>query len=199
MSDIEKKTQNILDSVKSKSLTSKITDLRTKINNRNQYKNMTLLCDVSDSMDGILHDSDSEFDSKSNIRAIDVVNDIVKDFEGARVFAFASNCSLVKQGATLHTSGSTNMAEAFRYVKNHGVTELILLTDGVPDSHLDALREAKGLKLNIIYIGPAPTPRFLQDLGKDFGNKIESVELLREGATKSKELIEGKIKGFLGA
>jgi hypothetical protein len=198
--NIEKKTSDILDQVKSKTLTSKITDLKSKIAARNEFKNMTLLCDVSGSMDEVLNDTDSDtYKSYGTVKAIDVLNDIVKDFDGARIFEFSSNCSLVKPGTVLYTKGSTNLAGAFKYIKLHNVTETILLTDGAPDHHLDALREAKGLKLNIIYIGPQPTPKFLLDLGNLKDNKIDSVELLKAGATRGKELIEAKIKGFLGA
>lgn len=175
-----------------KSLTLKISDLKAKITNIKQFSNYVLLCDVSDSMNALIGNN------KEKIKAIDCVNEVLASFRGAKVYEFSTDCNLVPSGTKLKTKASTNMAGAFIKVKTDGHKEIILITDGAPDSVSAALLEANGLKISIIYIGPKPIPEFLTKLGRLRQNKIDSIELIKLGQKGIKE-IENKIKGFLNA
>jgi hypothetical protein len=196
MSDITKK-EDILNKIKSNTLKGRVTDLRSKIEASQRFKGKVLLCDVSGSMSALL---DSNENIHEHVTAIDVVNSLVKDFPGADVYEFYTHCNKIPKDYVMSPKGSTNLTGAFATVKSQGVKELVLLTDGAPDNPQEALRESQGLVLNIIYIGPAPTPDFLLKLGGVGSNKIDSVKLLRASSAKEgKEQIASKIKGFLGA
>ena len=134
---------------------------------------------------------------EERIRAIDIVNDVLKDFKGTKIWQFSDYCKLT-DGILREPYGGTNMGRAFVTLKNNNIKEFILLTDGQPDSETDALFNAKGLKIDIIYIGPQPTPQFLIDLAKMTNGNFTSIELFKLGNVGGKEL-ENKIKGFLNA
>lgn len=165
---------------KSKSLTEKMSDLKTKVANMKKFSNHVILCDVSGSMDAPI---------EGNTKAIDVVQSTIDNFKGAKIFEFSNGILFKKDGILNRPNGNTNMGGAFKSLKEvNGIKEIILLTDGAPDSEAYALNEAKGLKINIIYIGPQPTPLFLIKLAKATGGKFEDVELIKIGSTGAKEL-----------
>lgn len=111
-----------------------------------------LLLDVSGSMSGIL---------PSGKTKIDALKEVIKDFSGVRKFSFSDKCEEV---LPTDASGGTNMANAFYIIKRAGLRRCILVTDGLPDSEQAALEAVSGLSVNIIYVGPPPTPQFLRDL-----------------------------------
>lgn len=172
------------------SLTQKISDLKGKIEKMRKFKDSTILCDVSGSMD-----SHVSYE-KGSQRAIDVVLGVLENFAGANFYEFSTHCKKVSRVTDTPNSG-TNMGGAFLKVSSDGIKEIILLTDGAPDSEqhaLDAAKQTK-LKINIIYIGPAPTPPFLTSLANINGGVFTSVELIKAGANKE---LETKIRGLLG-
>ena len=185
MTNLPEKTQNLLDSIKDKSLTTKISDLKTKIANMKKFSKNVLLCDVSGSMNTLV-------DYNDNLRAIDILNNVLESFQGAQIWEFSNGCN--KANGRLTIKDSTNMTNAFNCMKANNFKEIILLTDGQPDDPVSALKAAKNLKINIIYIGPKPTPKFLRDLANSTGGQFENVELIMAGSTKE---LENKIRGLL--
>lgn len=174
------------------SLASRMTDLKSKITNARKFANKTILCDVSGSMDAYVHTDES---SEAPRRAIDIVCEVLDHFKGARFYEFSTHCKRVDNIPPV-THGGTNLGGAFATVKADGIKEVVLLTDGQPDNESYALNEAKGLKLDIIYIGPAPTPPFLERLARTSGGSFSSVELIKAG---SQEQLENKIRLMLNA
>jgi hypothetical protein len=74
--------------------------------------------------------------------------------------------------------GGTNMALAFKEMKKRGKTNFVLVTDGEPDNEREALFEAQGCTISILYVGPMPRPRFLDELAGACGGYIESDDML---------------------
>lgn len=106
-------------------------------------------------------------------RRIDVLFQVVRDTpecSGLKTYTFGSECQPLEvipsetESLNYHPYGGTDLAGAFSTVKADGFYNAILVTDGVPDSEIDALSAAVGMKLGIIYIGNPPTPHFLQRL-----------------------------------
>jgi len=186
--NLTKKSKDLLDKLNNQSL-DKVNTLRNKIERMNKYKNTTLLCDVSGSMSLEIQAENKEYPHK---RAIDLLNEVLINFKGANIYEFSTYTYKVRKLS--EPNGETNMARAFETIKSAGIKETILLTDGLPDSPAAALEAAKGLIINIIYIGPQPTPEFLKVLAAQSGAKFTSVKLIRQGAEL---LLENKIKGFI--
>lgn len=89
-----------------------------------------------------------------------------------------SDMTINAKGMPDGPSGGTNMALAFKEMKARGKTNFVLVTDGEPDSASAALLEAQGCTISILYVGPMPRPRFLDDLAKMCGGYIESDDML---------------------
>lgn len=192
MTDAVKKMNDNLDKQQT-SLSAKISSLKAKIEERKTMSKHVLLCDVSGSMDSAVYGADG------TARAIDIVQSVVDNFAGANIYAFHSTCDKVPQGSTDigQPRGGTQMHIAFKTMHMHGHKQLTILTDGQPDSPSEAIRAAKGLVLNIIYIGPPPRPQFLEDLAKRTGGTFDTVELINSRSFKAE--LTSKIKGLLGA
>ena len=189
--EIIKKSRDLLESTKSKSLSTRMTELKTKIARLKNTGQYTLLCDTSGSMDALVGDI------KENIRAIDVLGNTIASFPYAQIYEFNSACKKVTT-LSQRPTGSTNLTGALEYIKIDNIKEIILLTDGQPNDEISALKAAQGLKINIIYIGPSPTPKFLKDLARVTGGGFDSVELIKLGA-EAEKILENKIRGFLSA
>ncbi len=190
--DIIKKSKDLLESTKSTSLSERINSLKTKIAVMSHNKNTCLLCDTSGSMNSFVVNSEDNISK----RAIDVLDNVLKNFVGANIYSFNTTCK--KVDSLPAPGGGTDLAGAFCTIKSDSIKELILLTDGQPDDEHAALKAAQKLKINIIYIGPAPTPQFLIKLAKITGGKFDSVELLLQGKNAD-SVLENKIRGFLNA
>ena len=128
---------------------------------------------------------------------IEELRDLVVKFPGVRKFVFPGG-SLWRPVEELAGSfipephGTTPMAEAFASLKQRGLRSAVVITDGRPDSEDEALAEAGGLKLDIIYVGPEPVPQFLIDLARQTGGDF------MRGRFDCAPAIETKIKGLLG-
>ena len=157
-----------------------LVSLKDKLEARNKYKDTILLCDASGSMAYPIIDK---------ITAIDLVRKATEMFEGARIYSFDSGFNV---GIPNYPASSTNMAYAFYRIKEYKHKEIILISDGIPDSEQDALKEAEGLKINIIYVGKKPVPEFLIKLAAATNGKFEDIDLINS------KVLEDKIKGFIG-
>ncbi len=148
----------------------------------------TLLIDLSGSMFDIMDGGES----KRN-----VVENIVRKLpEGVKKFAFSGHVEKIENNQFPDMGGSTRMHEAFQEMHRQGIDEIILLTDGLPDDEARALDAAKGLKIEIIYIGPMPRPDFLERLAHKTNGHFTSVDVLESGAAGE---LENVIKGLLSA
>lgn len=85
--------------------------------------------------------------------------------------------------------GSTAMHLAFNLAKSQGIKKVVLITDGEPDSAGMALESAKGLEVDIIYIGDGEPPLFLSDLTNTTGGKFQQAEM----TTSNLSLIENTV------
>lgn len=128
-----------------------------------------LLLDYSDSMSKHIG---------ANLRAIDALRNVAKDFPGARKFVFSDDCLELGPGEQIPEPDSgTNLTGAFRKCKALGLQHLVLVTDGRPDSPTSALQEARGLKIDCFYVGPPPEPQFLRDLCSQTGGEYGKASL----------------------
>lgn len=123
---------------------------------------------------------------------IERLREIAEDFKGVRRFTFSDYCKEVPMRDKIGgADGGTNMAGAFCSIKDAGILHCVLITDGQPNDKKSALHDARGLKIDIIYVGPEPRPKFLDDLAASTGGTTESVSL-------QSLAIEGKITKLLG-
>lgn len=131
-----------------------------------------LLLDVSGSMESWI---------SPNVRAIDELAKVAREFQGVRKFEFASSTREMKptdnpgDGDTVGTG--TNVALALLTAKSKGVLHAIVITDGQPDDADAALRAAKGIRVDVFYIGPDPAPQFCRDLANQTGGQYGRASL----------------------
>ncbi len=149
------------------------------------------LVDVSGSMDSHVTDE----------KKIDILNGLLQslteELKKIRLFKFSDKVNEIETFEpipVLTTEGGTGMHLAFSQLKEKGVKEIVLLTDGEPDLPDLTIKTAEGLKLDIVYIGPLPAPQFLKDLAAAVGGKFQDQNMLVAGATKE---LGSKIKGLL--
>lgn len=144
-----------------------------------------LLLDVSGSMSESIEPGRSKYEALQEVAA---------QFPGERKFAFASHCQEIQANMSLPMpGGGTDMAAAFRVLKTRNVKHAAIVTDGIPDDAAAALREAKGLRLDIFYVGPYPSPKFLQDLSLASDGQFRAADL-RE-TKQLTQAIKGLLKG----
>ena len=146
----------------------------------------TLLLDTSGSMC---------FEIEPGVRRIDALRNIVKDLQAVNIYSFSSECQRITRDTIPDPSGSTYMSKAFRLLKENGVKNIILLTDGECDSYdaETALEQAKGLNIQIMYIGSGEAPEFLKKLAACSGSfcTIEDLKKPKELTEKLRLLISG--------
>lgn len=125
-------------------------------------------------------------------RPLELLNAAVRDFKGIKRFSYADDITEVHEGQEIvNASGGNNEPTAFRYLKAHGFKHVIIVTDGVPDYPVESLSAAKGLKIDVIYIGPPPEPEFLRRLAASTGGTYNRTEIQ---VTKA---LTAVIRGFL--
>jgi hypothetical protein len=137
---------------------------------------VALLLDISSSMSG---------------SRINQLWELVQKFKKLRRFTFSYDCVEVDRYNTSRfcACGGTAMHKAFTVVKDKGVSHVVLITDGEPDSEKLALTASEGLTIDILYVGPEPAPPFLKKLAEhtkgNYGNvKLDSLEQITESVTK---------------
>lgn len=183
MTDNLFKPTNSLTDAKVKTSMSILDKLKlAKANSKN-----TLLIDLSGSMHEYMPSGESKRECVQEI--------VSKLPTGIKKYAFSNYCELIEGNHFPEMGGSTKLAEAFERVKQDGIKEIILLTDGYPDNANAALRAADGLKIEIIYIGPPPPPEFLDNLAKGHKGQFITVDMIKANAGLE---LENKIKGLLG-
>jgi predicted metal-dependent peptidase len=105
-------------------------------------------------------------------RKIDHLREAVQDYVSLRKVSFSYG---VTEGSIPNPSGSTNLAGAFEYLLASRPKEIILISDGLPDSQESALAAAKSLAcpVNVIYIGPGGDEgeAFMKRLAAETGGK----------------------------
>lgn len=156
-----------------------------------EQKNHTLLIDVSGSMSESVSEDGRNYTTKYQIMQ-DLLNKVPVQ---VKKYAFSDYTEEVTGQLPFPDMG-TNLAGAFREMKHQGHNEIVLITDGVPDSERDALNESIGLKIEIIYVGPQPRPPFLETLARKSGGSFTNIDLIQSGATKA---LENKIQLLLGS
>jgi hypothetical protein len=127
-----------------------------------------LLLDVSGSMSEECEPGRSKWQA---LRAL------LPQFALAQMFAFSDDVRPCGPASLPPPSSGTNMAGAFIYLKSHRIGHAVLITDGLPNDEEAALREARGLRLDIFYVGPAPRPAFLDRLAAATGGSAQTASL----------------------
>lgn len=119
----------------------------------------------------------------ANNRKIDALRIVAQDFKNVRGFWFSSDCGELKGEKIPEPWGGTALNRAFIKLKDSGISHVVVVTDGRPDSEEKALHEAKGLVVDCFYIGPDPIPGFLIKLCNQTGGQFGKASL-----TSPKEL-----------
>lgn len=143
-----------------------------------------LLLDLSGSMDGKTE--------KPGERRIDALRNLVSDMQltsGQPVYAFSYSCERCDPNCIPEPSGGTDLAKAFKHLKVEGHKSVILITDGQPDDAAEALEEAKGLRLEIFYVGAGRKPAFLTQLAKACGGSAREVTMDKQLADTVRKLL----------
>lgn len=132
-----------------------------------------------------------------NGRRIDLLRkavDTVPNLGSTPIYCFSSAVEKVENPTSIpEPSYSTALHFALQRIKADGFTNAILITDGEPDSEELALRDARGLRLGIIYVGPEPVPAFMRRLAQITGGTFDIQSL-----ANTKQLSQ-KIAGYLPA
>jgi hypothetical protein len=143
-----------------------------------------LVLDVSASMA-------SEYEP--GVSKIQALRKLVAELPAAPTYAFATGVRKVTSARIPEPDASTDLAGAFDHIKRDGHHSAVLITDGQPDSEEAALDSARGLQLEIFYVGPPPKPEFLDQLAAITGGRAEDADLSSYG----RQELETKIRGLL--
>lgn len=122
-------------------------------------ENRCLLLDTSGSMSS---------NDDTGRRKIEALADLIQDFPHEVKFTFNDDVSKFKNEDDLVPEGSTRLATALVTVHDRGMRHVILITDGRPtESRRFCLEAAKTIeRLDILYVGPEPAPKFLEELAR---------------------------------
>lgn len=123
----------------------------------------------------------------------------VRDFKLVRRFEYADVEDFHELGPNeecREPGGNNHEHLVFPLLREKGIRHVVLVTDGGADRPDEALRAARGLKIDIIYIGPPPRPKFLDDLARQTGGSFDAIQFAQTDGAK---LLTGKIKGLLTA
>lgn len=137
------------------------------------------------------------------------LREAIRDFKHIRKFQYSDTTQELMDGQEVQNPGARGLSEdgeydgnnneprAFETLKNAGIKHCVLVTDGYPDNPAASLIAAKGLKIDIIYIGPPPPPKFLEDLAKATGGSYDgSVSFAAQDGSRQ---LTSRIKGLLPA
>lgn len=145
-----------------------------------------LLLDCSGSM------AEDAGDGRTKIEAL---REVARDIACPNMVAFSDSPFVVADPRNLFAGGNTMLGLALETVRQAGASHVALITDGLPTDPDRALRAAKGLRLDIFYVGPQPAPPFLAQLARAAatGSSSQSASLARH-----KELAQA-VRGLLGS
>lgn len=136
----------------------------------NEFRTNVLLLDISGSMDW-------DDGQGRRIALLRKAVDLLGELHGINMVGFSDWAFEIDTAANIpEPMSGTDMAVAFRYCRKYG-TNVVLVTDGVPNSETDALREAQGMKFDIVYVGPEPIPPFLKRLSSVSGGTLQIGQL----------------------
>jgi hypothetical protein len=122
------------------------------------------LCDVSSSM--------AEIVDLPSYRRIDHLRALLDQFDDPAplwIFSHEARRSSVEEIRGLMPFGNTALDMAFDCLIAEGYRQVVLLSDGEPDDPDAALAAARGLQLEVIYIGTPPMPDFMRRLAQYCG------------------------------
>lgn len=193
--------------VEKKDLSSLSRDLKQQLENLKAGKTMrtsaadpALLSDVLLLLDvsGSMNERTKDFSTK-----LDNLKDAISDpsYQNCKKVAFTDHAYEVSnQGvANLYPMGGTNLGGALSYCASFNPKSILLVSDGMPDSEAEAIREAKrlGVPINVIYIGPENSrgAEFLKKLSNMTSGKSVTVaaDIINFGGE-----LAGKIRLMLG-
>lgn len=126
-------------------------------------------------------------------RKIDALRDIVRELRenyqlDFRQIVFGEEVSIRED--IPEPSGGTPMHRAFQLAREHNATKVVVVSDGLPDSPVDAYHEAitLGCKIDCFYVGPIPHrgQEFLREIATATGGKYAQGSL-----GEAKALTEG--------
>lgn len=161
-------------------------------------KRLNINTDVATDADCLLLDDSESMSWTYGILSrppIDELRELAAKFTNVRRFVFGSTCREMKPTDRIpDPNGGTAMHVAFMDLKAAGVKHVVMITDGLPDFIDQALIAAIGLRIDILYVGPDPTPPFLQELAHKTGGKFD--DDIKFGDPDRKK-IETKIRGLL--
>ena len=145
-----------------------------------------LLLDTSGSMNSM---------DDTGRRKIESLAELIQDFPHEVKFVFNDDVYKFENEDDLAPEGSTRLATALATVHDGGMKHIILITDGRPtESRRSCLEAARVIKrLDILYVGPEPAPKFLEELAR--ASKSGSYGEVQLG---NLEIAEGKVKALLG-
>lgn len=109
-------------------------------------------------------------------RKIDILRNAVKDIKNARMFVFSDDCRETA-GYIPEPESSTDLVNAFGIIRLeiNKDTNLLLVSDGIPDEPEESIRAAKslGIPVNVMYIGRKGDrgEEFMWQLAKATGGK----------------------------
>ena len=123
--------------------------------------NKVLILDMSGSMHS---------DVEPGLSKIQALKDIVSSISGnPSIIVFNSSAHVADKNSIGEPTGNTYMAEAFQLAKDQGFKSALLITDGIANDPTEALIEAVGLNIQIMYVGAGNKPKFLDDLAAQSG------------------------------
>jgi len=132
---------------------------------------IVLLLDVSGSM--------SEHVGEK--RKIDHLREAVQNYTALRKVSFSGD---IYENSIPDPKTNTDLAYAFEYLLSSNPLEIILISDGLPDSEIDAINTAKLLNcpVNIIYVGPGSDKgeTFMKRLAFETQGKQVTVDTTKE-------------------
>lgn len=144
-----------------------------------------LLLDISGSMRDSIGPNQTKYDELCKLAA---------DFTDVRRFEFNHHCREISpKDAIGYACGGTNLGGAFFTMKTAQVKHVVLITDGKPDSEQTALEHAKGLRIDIFYVGPDPAPEFLRILAQKSGGTYGKATL------EARTALTGAVRKLLSA
>jgi len=138
-----------------------------------------ILCDTSGSM---------YTDVEPGQSRIDVLRNIVKELSNAPIIVFNNNAMLADKNSIPKPCGGTYFSKALQLAKDHGILNVVLLTDG-QNSKSDetaTLEIAKGMNIRIMYIGTGERPEFLSKLANQSGSFATTEDLKKPKEIKEK-------------
>jgi hypothetical protein len=110
---------------------------------------------------------------------IEELRKLVREFPGVRKFQYNGFVSELGPEETVgDAEGDNDEVRAFLRLKELGITHVVLLSDGGADQPGKALEAARGLKVDVCYIGPEPMPEFLKQLAQQTGGTWKQGDLV---------------------